>query len=404
MNVDNDKNKSLKEKYKKVMVPNYAPADFIPNKAIGSHVWDQNNKKYIDLGGGIAVNCLGHSNPELLKVLENQAKKIWHISNYLANTPSIELAESLTNLTFANKVFFSNSGSEANEAAIKIARRFHYENNDNKSEIISFSGSFHGRSILNLALGGSEDFKKGFGPFPESILQAEFNDLPSLEQKITKRTAAIIVEPVQGESGIRPAKKSFLEGLREICDQNKIVLIFDEVQSGMGRTGHLFSYMKYKIVPDILTTAKGLGGGLPIGATLVKDNMAETLEVGSHGSTFGGNPLVSAVANKVLNIVKSPSLLKEVIKKEEILVKGLEDLSSEYDSFSDIRSAGLWIGCDLKRKQQINSLLNICYEEGLIAISAGHSTLRLAPALNISEQDIKEGLNRLGKALSKFVT
>ena len=305
-------------------------------------------------------------------------------------------------MTFADKVFFCNSGSEANEAAIKIARRFHYLKNDSKDEIISFTNSFHGRSLLNITLGGSAKHKEGFGPFPESIFQAHFNDLKSVEKNISKKTAAIIVEPIQGESGIQPAKKSFLQGLRELCDRNGIVLIFDEVQSGLGRTSHLFAYMKYGVTPDILTTAKGLGGGLPIGATLVKNSYAQALDVGSHGSTFGGNPLVCAVAIKVLELISQPTLLGAIAEKEEILVNGLMDLSLKYHSFDAIRSAGLWIGCDLKRKQEVNTLIDCCYAEGLIVISAGPSTLRLAPALNISKEDLKESLIRLEKALAKF--
>ena len=402
MKIPNDKNKALKATYKRVMVPNYSPTGFIPERAKGSYVWDKNDKHYIDLGGGIAVNCLGHSNPDLLKALSIQSKKIWHVSNYLANESATELAKSLTDLTFADKVFFCNSGSEANEAAIKIARRFHYLKNDSKDEIISFTNSFHGRSLLNITLGGSAKHKEGFGPFPESIFQAHFNDLKSVEKNISKKTAAIIVEPIQGESGIQPAKKSFLQGLRELCDSNGIVLIFDEVQSGLGRTGHLFAYMKYGVNPDILTTAKGLGGGLPIGATLVKNNYAQALDVGSHGSTFGGNPLVCAVAIKVLELISQPTLLGEIAEKEEILVNGLMDLSSKYHSFDAIRSAGLWIGCDLKRKQEVNTLIDLCYAEGLIVISAGSSTLRLAPALNIPKEDLKESLIRLEKALAKF--
>ena len=404
MSLINDKNNKLRKSYDEIMVPSYAPAEFIPKKAQGSYVWDQDNKEYIDFGGGIAVNCLGHSAPELREILIKQSNSIWHLSNFLANKPAIDLACSLTNLTFADRVFFCNSGSEANEAAIKIARRFHHEKNDKKKEIIAFTNSFHGRSLLNITLSGSNSFKLGFGPFPNSILHATFNDLESVNKVISENTAAVIVEPIQGESGIYPADKVFLKGLRKICDKNNIVLIFDEIQSGIGRTGQLYSYMGYEVEPDILTTAKALGGGLPIGATLVKEEIAQTMGVGSHGSTFGGNPIVCAVASKVLEIIHDSSFLAEVAKKEIFLVKELKDISSKYQSFSAIRSAGLWIGCDLLRKEEINTLLELCYKHGLIAISAGSSTLRLAPALNINQKDLEEGLSRLEKALFEFKT
>ena len=402
MSKDKNKNAILKKDYERVIIPTYAPANFVPKKALGSEVWDQNNKHYIDLGGGIAVNCLGHSNPDLLSVLHDQSKKIWHTSNFFINKPAIELAKSLTDSTFADKVFFSNSGSEANETAIKIARRFYFKTNIKKTEIVSFTNSFHGRSLLNIALGDSETFKEGFGPLPELILKAKFNDLSSVKEIISKNTAAIIIEPIQGESGIQPATKSFLKGLKEICNKHSVLLIFDEIQSGIGRTGSLYAYMQYGVIPDILTTAKGLGGGLPIGATLVTNKLAESLETGTHGSTFGGNPLVCAVANKVLEKVNNPELLEKIIRKEKILVNGLEKISSKYKCFSEIRSAGLWIGCDLKRVGEVRTLLDFCYKEGVIAVSAGTSTLRIAPALNIAEEEITTALERLEKAINKF--
>ena len=283
MNEEKNINDQLLENYYEVMVPNYAPANFVVKKAIGSSVWDVNDKKYIDFGGGIAVNSLGHSHPELLNALEEQAKKIWHHSKYLASEPSINLAKALVDLTFAEKVFFSNSGSEANETAIKIARKYHHSKGNAKVEIIAFKNAFHGRSLLNISLGGSKLHKEGFRPLDQSILRAEFNDLDSVEKCISDKTAAIIIEPIQGEAGVHAAGQEFLVRLREVCDQQEIVLIFDEVQSGIGRTGKLFSYMKYEVIPDILTSAKGLGGGMPIGATLTKNKFAEALTVGSHG-------------------------------------------------------------------------------------------------------------------------
>ncbi len=399
MNKKNDKNKELLSVYEDVMLPNYAPADFIPDRALGSRVWDKNNKEYIDLGGGIAVNSLGHSNPILIKALNDQANKLWHTSNYLSNEPAINLAKKLTELTFAEKVYFCNSGSEANEAAIKIARKFHHDRGENRDELISFENSFHGRSILNISMGGSENHKKGFEPLLSGIKHAKYNDISSVENLISNKTAAIIIEPVQGEAGVYEADKSFLRSLRELCDKNGTLLIMDEVQSGIGRTGHLYGYMKYGIEPDILTSAKGLGGGIPIGATLTKDNIAPSLSTGTHGSTFGGNPIACAVSNKVLEIVSNPTFLDEVQLKEKLMMDLLKEISSKTHVFSGLRSSGLWICCDIKDVDAFE-LLDRCYENGLILVTAGNKALRFAPALNISEDDINEGLGNLTKALN----
>ena len=400
MNNNPDKNKKLRDLYEKVMLPNYAPADFIPERASGSSVWDKNNKKFIDFGGGIAVNSLGHSHPELVLALNEQSKKLWHLSNYISNEPAINLAKQLTDLTFADKIYFSNSGSEANEAAIKMARRYHHEKGSTRNEIIAFNNSFHGRSLLNITLGASDNHRKGFGPFPTGIHHANYNSLSSVEELITDKTAAIIIEPVQGEAGVVPAKQEFLLGIRDLCTQNGVLLIMDEVQSGVGRMGHLYGYMAFGIEPDILTSAKGLGGGIPIGATLIKNDIASSMDVGSHGSTFGGNPMACAVANKVIEIVSNPTFLQEVKKKEAFLVNKLEGVSKKYQAFREIRSSGLWIGCELNNNGEVNDLLDKCYKSGLIAVSAGTSTLRFAPALNISEDEILEGIKKLEKALS----
>ena len=401
MNKDYDNNIELKGIYEQVMMPNYAPADFIPDRALGSKVWDKNNKEYIDLGGGIAVNSLGHSNPILINELNEQANKLWHTSNYLANEPAINLAKKLTDLTFAEKVYFSNSGSEANEAAIKIARKFHYDRGEKRDELISFENSFHGRSLLNVSLGGSENHKKGFGPLVSGVKHAKYNDINSVESLITNKTAAIIIEPVQGEAGVFEVDKDFLKSLRELCDENETLLIMDEVQSGIGRMGHLFGYMKYDIEPDILTSAKGLGGGIPIGATLTKNDIAPSLSTGTHGSTFGGNPIACAVANKVIQIVSDPTFLNEVQQKEELIMGSLSDIAIKTKAFSDMRSSGLWICCDIKQIDAFD-LLNKCYENGLILVTAGNKALRFAPALNISEDEIQQGLDSLTKALNQI--
>ena len=401
MNNRNDKNTDLKSIYDDVMLPNYAPADFIPDRAQGSRVWDKNNKEYIDLGGGIAVNSLGHSNPILIKALNDQANKLWHTSNYISNEPAISLAKKLTELTFAEKVYFSNSGSEANEAAIKMARKFHHDRGENRDEIIAFENSFHGRSILNISLGGSEIHKQGFEPLLSGIKHAKYNDIKSVENLISNKTAAVIIEPVQGEAGVHEANKDFLKSLRDLCNETGTLLIMDEVQSGIGRMGYLYGYIKYEIEPDILTSAKGLGGGIPIGATLTKNDIASSLSTGTHGSTFGGNPMACAVSNKIIEIVSDPGFLMEVQKKEEIMMNLLSEINSETKTFSDLRSSGLWICCDIKDLDAFE-LLDRCYENGLILVTAGNKALRFAPALNISEDDINEGLGNLTKALNQI--
>tara|TARA_B100000530_G_scaffold11985_1_gene9181 strand:- start:454 stop:1647 length:1194 start_codon:yes stop_codon:yes gene_type:complete len=393
----NSKNNELRGIYDNVMLPNYSPANFIPKEARGSRIWDQDNKEYIDFGGGIAVNSLGHSHPDLIKALSEQSKKFWHLSNYLSNEPAINLAKKLTDLTFAENVFLSNSGTEANEAAIKIARKFHSSKNNQRDEIVSFQNSFHGRSLLNISLGSSEMHRSGFEPLMPGIKHGEFNNVSNLGSLITKKTAAVIVEPVQGEAGVYTASKKFLKELREECTKQGALLIIDEVQSGIGRMGSLYGYMQYDIKPDIVTSAKGLGGGIPIGATLTSKVIGECMQPGTHGSTFGGNPMSCAVANEVVSIVSEKDFLNDVLEKEQLFL----DLLSEFKTkgiFSEVRSAGLWIGCDLIDKTA-NEVLDQAYDAGLIMVSAGSSCLRLAPALNITNEEIEQGINLLKEVL-----
>ena len=393
----NSKNNKLRGVYDNVMLPNYSPANFVPKKAEGSLVWDQDDKEYIDFGGGIAVNSLGHSHPSLIKALTDQSKKIWHLSNYLTNEPAIKLANKLTELTFAENVFFSNSGSEANEAAIKIARKYHSSRNENRNEIVSFQNSFHGRSLLNISLGSSEMHRNGFEPLMPGIKHGVFNDLSGLDELITEQTAAVILEPVQGEAGVFKATNDFMTKLNEVTSEKGALLIIDEVQSGVGRMGSLYGYMNYDIQPDIVTSAKGLGGGIPIGATLTRKVIGESMQPGTYGSTFGGNPIACAVAHEVLNIVSDEKFLNDVSEKEKLFLNLLSELEAE-GVFSDVRSAGLWIGCDLVDKSA-NEVLDQAYEQGLILVSAGSNCLRLAPALNISNSEIEKGVEILKQVL-----
>ena len=381
-------------------MPNYAPASFIPVKGKKSVLWDEKGKDYIDFGGGIAVTCLGHSHPALNKVLKNQASKLWHVSNYLYNKPALELSEMLTKETFADKVFFSNSGNEANEAAIKLARKYFYDQGKpEKHEIIVFTNAFHGRSMLNITAGDSEFQKTGFGPLLKGFKRAKFNNLGSVKKILNKKTAAIFVEPILGESGIIRAENPFLSGLRKLADENDCLLILDEVQSGIGRTGTLMAYMGYGVEPDISTLAKGLGGGIPIGATLAKKKISQAFQPGTHGSTFGGNPLACEVAKKVVEIVSSQKVLNGVMKKTITFHEKLNNLSKKYNLFTDIRSAGLWICCDFK-KIKTKDFLEASYKKGLILVqAAGEKTIRIAPSLIINDKEIDEGFKRFEKAI-----
>ena len=381
-------------------MPNYAPASFIPVKGKKSVLWDEKGKDYIDFGGGIAVTCLGHSHPALNKVLKNQASKLWHVSNYLYNKPALELSEMLTKETFADKVFFSNSGNEANEAAIKLARKYFYDQGKpEKHEIIVFTNAFHGRSMLNITAGDSEFQKTGFGPLLKGFKRAKFNNLGSVKKILNKKTAAIFVEPILGESGIIRAENPFLSGLRKLADENDCLLILDEVQSGIGRTGTLMAYMGYGVEPDISTLAKGLGGGIPIGATLATTKISQAFQPGTHGSTFGGNPLACEVAKKVVEIVSSQKVLNGVMKKTITFHEKLSNLSKKYNLFTDIRSAGLLICCDFK-KIKTKDFLEASYKKGLILVqAAGEKTIRIAPSLIINDKEIDEGFKRFEKAI-----
>ena len=386
------------------LMPNYAPADFIPVKGKKSILWDDKGKDYVDFGGGIAVTCLGHSHPSLNKVLKEQSSKLWHVSNYLYNKPALELSEMLATKTFADKVFFSNSGNEANEAAIKLARKYYFDQKKpEKHEIIVFTNAFHGRSMLNITAGDSEIQKTGFGPLLKGFKRATFNDLKSVKKVLTKKTAAIFVEPILGESGIIRAENPFLEGLRKLADDNDCLLIFDEVQSGIGRTGSLMAYMGYGVTPDISTLAKGLGGGIPIGATLTTTKIAQAFQPGTHGSTFGGNPLACEVAKKVVEIISNKKVLTGVVKKTIRFNQELNKLSDKYNLFKDIRSAGLWICCDFKKIKSAD-FINECYKKRLILVQAsGDKTIRLAPSLIIDESEIEEGFKRFEKAVKNLI-
>ena len=388
--------------FNRYMMPVYKPAGFIPSKAKGSIVWDKKNKKYIDFASGIAVSSLGHCHPELNKALADQSKKIWHLSNLLTNEPALRLAKIFCKHTFAEKVFFSNSGAEAVEAAIKTARKYAYVNiSKKKNEIVAFSDAFHGRTMMAIALNGSDRFIEGYGPMPGGIKHHQFNEVKGLEKTINKNTAAVVIELVQGEAGIIKAQKAFIQKIKKLCKQHKALIVIDEVQSGAGRTGTLFAYEQFGIKPDIMCCAKGIGGGIPIGAVLTSSKIADCMQLGSHGSTFGGNPLACAVAEKVMTLLSKKTLLNGVMKKEKLFVAGLKEINIEFQCFEEIRSSGLWIGCKLKVQDGFNldTMMQACYERGLMILKANNNTIRIAPSLIIEDALILKGLKVLKSAI-----
>jgi len=392
-----------RELFDDVMAPNYAPAPVIPVRGAGSRVWDQVGIEYIDFAGGIAVTALGHCHPRVVEALKRQAEQLWHVSNVLANEPALRLAKRLCELTFAEKVFFANSGSEANEAALKLARKYSFDHfGADKREIISFIPSFHGRTLFAVSVGGQPKYTEGFEPLPGGITHLPYDDLAALEQHISARTCAVIMEPILGEGGVVVPSEEFVKGARALCDRQQALLIFDEVQTGAGRTGWLYAYQGLGVTPDILTSAKGLGGGFPVAAMLTTTVIAQSLSVGTHGSTYGGNPLACAVAEAVLDIVSEPELLAGVQHKHDLLVTGLTGLNERFGVFSEIRGRGLLIGCALAENWhgRARDFIAAAREHGLLTLVAGPDVVRLAPALNIPEADIAEGLQRFEQALA----
>lgn len=388
------------------MMPNYAPQNAIMVRGKGSRVWDQEDNEYIDFAGGIAVNALGHAHPELLEALKTQADKVWHVSNVFTNEPALKLARTLVELTFADKVFLCQSGTEANEAAFKLARRYAHDRfGEDKYGIVSFRQSFHGRSFFTVSVGGQEKYSNGFGPKPAGIEHGIFNDLDSARALINDKTCAVVVEPVQGEGGVRPASPEFLEGLRQLCDEHDALLIFDEVQCGMGRTGELYAYMQYDVVPDIMTSAKAIGGGFPLAAMLTTSEIAEVFQPGVHGSTYGGNPLASAVGYAAVSRIATPEVLEGVKERSRLFREHLERLNQKYDIFSEVRGSGLLLGAELSGalKGRAREVMAAAMAQNLMMLVAGPDVLRFAPSLIIASQDIAEGMVRLEKAIQSLL-
>jgi len=370
------------------ILPSYSRANLRFVKGEGVWLFTENGEKYLDMGAGIAVNCLGHANPHLTKVLTDQASQLWHTSN-LYHIPNQEkLAKNLVQSTFADTVFFTNSGTESMECAIKMARKFHHSNDDLKrTEIITFENSFHGRSLAMISAAGSEKLTKGFEPILSGFIQIQYNNIEKLTEVVSTKTAAIVLEPIQGEGGIIPAQEHFLSQVKKLCVENGILLILDEIQCGVGRTGSLFAYEEYDVKPDIMAIAKGIGGGFPLGACLATERAAQGMTAGTHGSTYGGNPLACAVGNAVLGIINDQEFLDKVKDKSLLLKQKLAYLLDQHpDIFEEIRGKGLMMG--LKCKILNTDLVNAGYQKGLITVPGGDNTIRLLPPLNITNKEI----------------
>lgn len=395
-----------RQTFDEVMVPVFSPASFVPDRGVGSRVWDTQGRDYIDFTGGIAVTALGHSHPELLRVLREQGEKIWHVSNAYTNEPVLRLAKRLEALTFAERAFFANSGAEANEAALKLARRVAVERHgDDKYEIVSFKQSFHGRTFFTVSVGGQPKYAEGFGPQPAGIVHLPYNDIEAARAAIGPKTCAVIVEPIQGEGGVIPADPAFLRALREACDAYGALLIFDEVQTGVGRTGFFYAYMDTGVTPDILTTAKSLGNGFPIGAMLTTNAIAAHFKVGVHGTTYGGNPLGAAIADKVVELVSAPALLEGVKARGEKIRAKLDAIGQRFNLFTQVRGKGLLIGAELVDafKDRAKDFVNAAAQHGVMLLIAGPNVLRFAPSLIISDTELEEGFARLEKAIAQVV-
>lgn len=370
------------------MVPNYAPAQWLPVRGQGSRLWDQHGRDYLDLAAGIAVTSLGHCHPAMVKALTEQAQQLWHVSNTLTNEPALRLARKLVDATFAERVFFCNSGAEANEAAFKLARKVASDRDPARDEIIAASNSFHGRTLFTVSVGGQPKYSEGFGPRPQAISHVPYNDIAALRAAVSARTCAIVVEPVQGEGGVLPASREYLQAARELADAHGALLIFDEVQTGVGRTGALYAYQQYGVTPDILTSAKGLGGGFPIGALVTYGpDVSGLLTAGQHGTTFGGNPLACAAALTVLKVIERDHVLDHVQQVGAKLRDGI--LGLRHELIDGVRGEGLLLGIALTTPcaPQATALAQAA---GFIVNPVREDTIRLAPSLLIDPAHAEE--------------
>jgi acetylornithine/N-succinyldiaminopimelate aminotransferase len=384
------------------LFPSYSRAPLRFERGHGCTLFTPDGDVYLDFGSGVAVNALGHSHPRLVQALQLQAEKLWHVSN-LYTIPAQELlADQLCELSFADRVFFCNSGTEAIELSIKAARRYHHcSGAPQRNRIITLEGAFHGRTLGSLAATGQEKYLEGFEPRADGFDQVPFGDLLAIEEAITQETAGILVEPIQGESGIRPLPPGYLHALRSLCDFYGILLLLDEVQTGIGRTGSVFAYAAEDVAPDILAAAKGLGGGFPIGACLATEAVGSVMQPGTHGSTFGGNPLAMAVASEVLDIISAPAFLERVRDASLRLMLRVDELVSKYPTvFSEVRGAGLLVG--LQCVPPVREVLAMLHDHKLLCVPAGNNVLRLLPPLTVTDAEIDEAVLRLDRVAERL--
>lgn len=387
------------------LVPTYAPKPMVIDRGLGARLWDLEGNEYLDFGAGIAVSSLGHQDPDLLKALHEQAGKLWHTSNLYLTAPAIELAELLTANSFADRVFFCNSGAEANEAAIKIARKWSSKHHpEAKREIVTFTGSFHGRTLATVTATAQPKYQQGYEPLPGGFRYCEFNNFEAASDLIGPNTCAVMVEPVQGEGGVTPAAPGFLKHLRQLCDQHQALLICDEIQCGLGRTSRLFAHQWDEVTPDIMTLAKALGGGLPIGAMLCTQNVADAFTVGDHGTTFGGNPVAAAVAVATVRKLIRPELLEHVRIQGIRMRTHLEEMKERYGLFQEIRGRGLMLGAVLAPDYsgKAAEIVEAARQSGILVLVAGPDVLRLVPPLTIGSEELEEGMKRLNQALDRW--
>lgn len=384
------------------LFPTYARTKFGFVRGEGAWLEGTDGRRYLDCMGGIAVNALGHAHPHLVEALKDQADRLWHVSNIFQIPGQEELGRRLTEATFADRVFFTNSGAEALECAIKTARRYHYVNGaPGRYRLITFEGAFHGRTLATIAAGGQEKYLEGFGPKVEGFDQVAFADLEAVKAAITDETAGILIEPIQGEGGIRPVPNACLRTLRELCDEHGILLVLDEIQTGMGRTGKLFAHEWAGITPDIMAIAKAIGGGFPLGACLATEAAASGMTAGTHGTTFGGNPLAMAIGNAVMDIIADEAFLATVRKRGLLLKQKLAAVADSHpDLVEEIRGEGLMIGVRCKTPNV--DLVSAASEEGLLIVAAGDNVARFLPPLIISEEEVDEAVNRLDRALARL--
>ena len=389
-------------------LPVYRPRQLILDRGRGSRLWDIEGREYVDLAGGIAVCGLGHCHPELTAALVEQAGKLWHTSNVFYSEPPVRLAEELVTASrFAERAFLCNSGAEANEAAIKLVRKWATAQGraPDRRVIVTFRGSFHGRTLAAVTATAQPKYQEGYEPLPGGFRYVDFNDIAQLDAAMASGdVAAVMVEPVQGEGGVMPAAPGFLQAVRSLCDKHDALLVLDEIQCGMGRSGVLFAHWQDGVVPDIVTLAKALGGGMPIGAMLAGPKVAEVMQFGAHGTTFGGNPLASAVARVALRTLASADIAANVQRQAQAIRDGLEAINRDLDLFSEVRGRGLMLGAVLKPAHagRAGEILDHAAANGLLLLQAGPDVLRFVPALNIGDEDVAEGLARLRIALQAF--